>query len=93
MCALPDERAVIQHKDLIGILDGGRALRHQKYGDVRIDSCKSMYFVLSSFATLKQTGQLPSLLMLLLKSTIFVLAMLLFFFLSYMADEIILYFT
>ena len=36
MCALPDERAVIQHKDLIGILDGGRALRHQKYGDVRI---------------------------------------------------------
>lgn len=45
------------------------------------DSCKSMYFVLSSFATLKQTGQLPSLLMLLLKSTIFVFAMILFFFL------------
>ena len=36
MRALPDERAVIQHKDLICILDGGRALRHQKYGDVRI---------------------------------------------------------
>ena len=36
MRALPDKRAVIQHEDLIGILDGGRALRHQKYGDVRI---------------------------------------------------------
>ena len=48
-----------------------------------------MYFVLSSFATLKQTGQLPSLLMLLLKSTIFVLAMLLFFFLSYLLAELI----
>ena len=42
MCALPDERAVIQHKDLIGILDGGRALRHQKYGDIRVVSADGL---------------------------------------------------